>query len=239
MQMAYLIKWGRSIERGWSDEIDRKIQLHDFHNLSIHARFSICVHQEMAETEFTNCIMKLEDSAHSAASDHEIVIETQDRQGPTSGHTSEVVIVLENIRSAFNVGSILRTADGLGVKKVLLCGFTPTPEHPKVLLTALGAEKSVEWQKFAGLVDALDTLTNMKIFAIETVKGAPSLFDVNLPKSCAFILGNEKHGLSPEAIRLTDEIIKLPMYGLKNSLNVAVCAAICSFEYNRQHAKVT
>lgn len=238
MQSAYLTKWGRAIERNWLDEPDRRLQLQSFREFTKLLNHSLRIHQDMNELEFTSSIMKLEGQVQSSASDHEIIIESRDRKEARTENSSELFIVLDNIRSAFNVGSIFRTADGLGVKKILLCGFTPTPHHPKVMQTALGAEKSVQWQSFATLKEALETLGDVKKIAVETVKEAPLLPALELPKACAFILGNEKNGLSPEHLALADDVTRLPMHGLKNSLNVAVCVALCSYEYNRQNGKV-
>ncbi|MDO8518049.1 MAG: RNA methyltransferase [bacterium] len=149
------------------------------------------------------------------------------------------VLVLHNIRSVYNVGSIFRTADAAGVEKILLCGYTPTPldrfgrlrsDFNKV---SLGAEKSVEWEQCKTLATAIKKLKqeNFLILAIEQSKNSTSLFDYHPPKNqpIAIILGNEVRGISPASLKHADAILEIPMRGSKESLNVSVTAGIALF----------
>ena len=153
----------------------------------------------------------------------------------------EIIVVLDNIRSRENVGSIFRTADAAGVSKIYLCGITPTPPHEKISKTALGAEEDVPWEyhKQAGrLVDKLkkegisiaalerfDKLTASKL-KIRT----QNIFSFKPRFPLALVLGNEVKGLSPQILKYCDKKISIPMYGKKESLNVAVAFGIAVYQ---------
>ena len=153
----------------------------------------------------------------------------------------EIIVVLDNIRSRENVGSIFRTADAAGVSKIYLCGITPTPPHEKISKTALGAEEDVPWEyhKQAGrLVDKLkkegisiaalerfDKLTASKL-KIRT----QNIFSFKPRFPLALVLGNEVKGLSPQILKYCDKKISIPMYGKKESLNVAVAFGVAVYQ---------
>ncbi len=151
-----------------------------------------------------------------------------------------VSAMLDNLRSAWNVGSIFRTADGTGIQKVYLCGITPTPENSKVSKTALGAEANLPWEKHHNAVDLACRLKSggHKLWALEDLPGARLLFDVNeemLDPGIILVVGNEVSGIDPGLIELCDEVISIPMLGRKQSYNVAVAFAMAaSFLLYRQ-----
>lgn len=140
----------------------------------------------------------------------------------------EIVIVLDDIRSALNVGAILRTADGAGVKKIYLCGITPEANHPKVKKTALGAETFVTTIKKKNVLEAILELKadNYKIIAIEQNEKSDTITSIKNEKKLALIFGNELLGVSLAVQKASDKIIEIPMKGKKNSLNVATTAGI-------------
>lgn len=146
--------------------------------------------------------------------------------------------VLDNIRSAYNVGSILRSANGLGIDVIHLCGVTPSPSAEKVKKTSLGAEESLSWCYYP---NALDLITQKKrdgfhIFSIETSPSATSILDIHLEsptEKVLFILGNEVFGIDPEIRRRSDAILQIPVTGQKKSLNVATSFAIASFYFSQ------
>ncbi len=144
--------------------------------------------------------------------------------------------IIDNMRSAFNVGSIFRTADTLGAKKVWLTGYTPTPHQLQVEKAALGATFIMEWE-LATLTECIEKLKkdNFKIIALETSSKA---VDISYPfteeQPTAFLIGNERFGLEAEQLKLCDEIRKIPTYGIKNSLNAATAAAIAGYEWRKQ-----
>ena len=146
-----------------------------------------------------------------------------------------IYLVLHNIRSAYNVGSIFRTADGAGVAKIYLCGYTPTPDEPKVKKTALGAEEFVAWEKQRQTGRLLNQLKKQgaDIVALELDNKSKNLFDYNfdaLPgESLAIVVGHERKGLTKNILSYVDDIIEIPMHGKKESLNVAVATGIALY----------
>jgi tRNA G18 (ribose-2'-O)-methylase SpoU len=141
-----------------------------------------------------------------------------------------LVLVLDNIRSANNVGSIFRTADSFGIEKIFLIGFTPIPPHRDIQKTALGATESMEWAHFDKIEDCLSLLReyDFEIYSIEQTDESIKLNSFH-PKpgiKYAFILGNEVEGVALNAIELSDACIEIPQFGTKHSLNVSVCAGI-------------
>jgi 23S rRNA (guanosine2251-2'-O)-methyltransferase len=141
----------------------------------------------------------------------------------------EIIILLDNVRSALNVGASIRTCDGAGVGRIITFGITPFPPHPKVLKTSLGAEKII---KFDNIKDNLeDLLTKYRkegyqICAIEETKGSENFFETNLSDKIIYIFGNEITGVSDNLLKLSDKVLALPMQGSKNSLNVATTVGI-------------
>ena len=152
----------------------------------------------------------------------------------------EISLILHNIRSLHNVGSIFRTADGAGVKKIYLTGYTPEPidifgkTRNEIKKTALGAEKTVLWEKRKDISRLITKLKNyghpMSIVGIEQNEKAVNYKKFKPGKTTALILGNEVRGLSKQILNKCDKIIEIPMHGKKESLNVAVVAGIVLFE---------
>lgn len=148
----------------------------------------------------------------------------------------KIVVILNNIRSNENVGSIFRTADATGVSKIILCGYTPAPvdrfgrENKGLTKASLGAEKNIKWEKVENLKSASENLKkeDFKIIGIEQDKEAIDYRELkNIKvKNMALVFGNEVDGLSKEDIKLCDVIAELPMLGGKESLNVSVCAGV-------------
>lgn len=141
-----------------------------------------------------------------------------------------LVIVLENVRSMHNTGSIFRTSDAFAVKEILLCGFTGTPPHREIEKTALGATRSVDWTYHATVSEALNRLRSegYVILAVEQVEGSVSLdnFIPDRSRNYALVFGNEVNGVSEEAIALSDTCIEIPQFGTKHSFNIVVSTGI-------------
>jgi tRNA G18 (ribose-2'-O)-methylase SpoU len=150
-----------------------------------------------------------------------------------------LVLILADVRSAHNVGAIFRTADAVGVKKIYLCGITPTPVdrfgRPRraIAKTALGAEYSVPFDYFLNARAVLKKLRRegFKIIALEQSGQAKNYKDIKPAAKTALLLGNEVAGLSSSLLNLVDEIAELPMRGKKESLNVAVAAGIALYHF--------
>ncbi len=149
-----------------------------------------------------------------------------------------IVVVLDNIRSLHNVGSIFRTSDALRLDKVYLCGITATPPHNEIHKSALGAEESMEWQYFANTEDAVTSLKNegYMICSVEQVENSTMLTDfvAQKGKKYAFILGNEVKGVQQQIIDMSDCCIEIPQFGTKHSFNVSVSAGIVLWEIFKQ-----
>ena len=147
-----------------------------------------------------------------------------------SATKTPVVIVLDNIRSLNNIGSVFRTADAFLIEAVYLCGITAQPPHREIQKTALGATETVEWKYFESTTDAINELkTNgFKIASIEQAENSTMLNEFNFKQNekLAMIFGNEVKGVEQEAINLSDVVIEIPQYGTKHSLNISVSAGV-------------
>ncbi len=149
-----------------------------------------------------------------------------------------VVIVLDNVRSQNNIGSVFRTADAFRIEKVVLTGICSTPPNKEIHKTALGAENSVEWEYFDKCTDAVESLKNAgyTIVSIEQVEGSISLekFTIDQNAKYALVLGNEVKGVDQEVVQASDCAIEIPQEGTKHSLNVSITAGIVMWEFFRK-----
>ena len=144
-------------------------------------------------------------------------------------------MILDNVRSLNNVGSVFRTSDAFLVKAVYLCGITATPPHPEIHKTALGAEDSVEWHYFEDTNAAVDKLREEGyiVYAIEQVENSIILSDLQLNKDCkyAVVLGNEVKGVQQSVVDKCDQSVEIPQFGTKHSLNVSVTAGLVIWDF--------
>jgi len=148
-----------------------------------------------------------------------------------------LVVVMDNIRSMHNVGSVFRTADAFLISGICLCGFTPQPPHRDIHKTALGATDSVDWLYYEHTVDAVLALKErgFKVLAIEQTEGCILLNEYlhsNTPT--AFVFGNEVDGVADEVLQVCDGVIEIPQWGMKHSLNISVAAAVVLWEFVRK-----
>ena len=148
-----------------------------------------------------------------------------------------LILVLDNVRSLNNVGSVFRTADSFLLEAVYLCGITGTPPHKDIQKTALGATDTVSWKHFVNTIDALVELKNQhyKVYAIEQAEHSQMLHHFSMENhfKVAFILGNEINGVDQEVINACDGVIEIPQTGFKHSLNISIAAGIVSWEVYR------
>ncbi len=145
-----------------------------------------------------------------------------------------IVVVLDNIRSAYNIGSVFRTADALALEKIYLCGITATPPHREIYKTALGATDSVEWQYEQETLDAVNHLKQKgyMLLCLEQVENSVMLQDFT-PQSnrkYALIVGNEVDGVMQQVVNNSDVCIEIPQFGTKHSLNVSVSAGMALWD---------
>ncbi len=141
-----------------------------------------------------------------------------------------LVVVLDNIRSLHNIGSVFRTSDAFRIECIYLCGITATPPHPEMHKTALGAEFTVDWKYVDNTVEAVDNLKSegYTVYSVEQAEGSVMLDELVLDKTekYAVVMGNEVKGVQQEVIDQSHGCIEIPQYGTKHSLNVSVTAGI-------------
>lgn len=150
-----------------------------------------------------------------------------------------LVVVLDDVRSMHNVGSVFRTCDAFRAAGVFLCGITARPPQNEIHKTALGAEESVDWQHFADAKEAVEQLhaNGFKVFAVEQCKGSTKLPCTDLVQpgeKYAVIMGNEVHGVHQDVIDMCDGCLEIPQFGTKHSMNVSVTAGIIIWEFARK-----
>lgn len=203
------------------------------------SRYKDSLTPTMTLKHFSTIAVPFERYLKKSLTDDDFLISSTDRDHLVTPRT-HLHFIIDNMRSAFNVGSIFRTADTLGAQKIWLTGYTPTPHQIQVEKAALGSTLVMEWENktFQDCIRELKS-KNFKIIALETSTNAKDIsldFDVESPT--AFLIGNERFGLDKDQLELADEIRRIPTYGVKNSLNAAVAAAIAGYEWRKQLAEV-
>jgi len=141
-------------------------------------------------------------------------------------------IILDNLRSAFNVGAIFRLCDVMRVSGLFLCGYTASPPHAKLEKTSLGTVSYVPWKKFGSALDAVLFLKNrgIPVWAAETTTTSVRYDHIPIPAEVGIVFGNEALGVSREVLDLCDELVEIPVYGFKNSMNVATSCAVIGYK---------
>ena len=177
---------------------------------------------------FDCLIVPFERALQKKLADPDLIITTTDSKKPRSFFP--VRLLLENLRSDFNVGSIFRSAECLGAEKIELCGYTPVPHK-----TDMGTKDMIPYSN-RSISKAMTEAKQLgyTIIGLETAPNSQTLFEIKLPQKVCFVLGNERHGLLPETIQQCDHIVQIPLMGNKNSLNVGVTASLALYEYMRR-----
>ena len=149
-----------------------------------------------------------------------------------------LTVVLDDVRSMYNIGSVFRSCDAFRVEGICLCGITATPPHAEIHKTALGAEDSVAWRYFKTAEEAVQTLRSEGhvIYSVEQAEGSTSLDTLRLEhgKRYAIVMGNEVKGVHQSVVDMSDGCLEIPQFGTKHSLNVSVAAGIVVWEFARQ-----
>ena len=208
-------------------------------------------------SHFLALVLPIERKYSKGLRDHEFLITTEDAGKPAarrSAHTgsqdlaarglslpvldAKCQIIVDNLRSAFNVGSIFRTSECLfgSMASLVLTGYTATPEDTATRKSAMGMDQVVAWSWVQTVDQAIADAKaqGLMVVAVETVEGSPVAHDFEFPRQCALLLGNERHGVEPRHIALCDATVQIPCRGVKNSLNVATAFGICAYEMTRQ-----
>lgn len=154
-----------------------------------------------------------------------------------------LIVVLDDVRSLHNVGSVFRSGDAFRVEAVYLCGITATPPHPEIHKTALGGEDSVAWRYFPTATEAVESLhkDGVFVYSIEQVEGSTKLQNLQLDtdKRYAVVLGNEVKGVHQEVVDMSDGCLEIPQFGTKHSLNVSVTAGMVRGEVAKKFLSKT
>lgn len=149
-----------------------------------------------------------------------------------------LVVVLDDVRSLYNVGSVFRSCDAFRISAIYLCGITACPPHAEIHKTALGAEESVEWRYFSTAEEAVRSLQTegFFVYSIEQVEGSTKLHHLTLERrqKYAVVLGNEVKGVHQSVVDLSDGCLEIPQWGTKHSLNVSVAAGVVVWEFAKQ-----
>lgn len=151
-----------------------------------------------------------------------------------------IIIILDDIRSLHNIGSVFRSADAFLIEKIYLCGITATPPNKEIHKTALGATETVAWEHHKSVLEVIEILKQegVNVFAVEQVENSIFLqdFEMEAGRKYALIFGNEVFGVSQEAVALCDGCIEIPQLGTKHSLNISVSAGIVIWDlFKKQH----
>jgi tRNA G18 (ribose-2'-O)-methylase SpoU len=144
----------------------------------------------------------------------------------------QVIVILDNLRSVFNIGSIFRTAECLGLQAIWLCGICATPDNPALHKTAMGTSDRIAWRHFAETREAIETakVEEYCVYALETAQESKSVFACGFDIPMALVVGNESLGIAPAVLELCDQYVALPVLGWKNSLNVGVAFAVAAYQ---------
>ncbi|MDD7983776.1 RNA methyltransferase [Lentisphaera marina] len=162
-------------------------------------------------------------------------ITTGDRETAASEKV-EIIVVLDRLRSAHNVGNIFRLADASHIEAIYTCGYTASPPHPKLEKTAMGTDQFVHCRHFDHAVDAVEDLkaNGFRVYGVDTIETAIDIHEAKFTGKCAFVFGNEALGIQEETLAACDDFIRLSAHGLKNSINVSNCAAVVLFQAAHQ-----
>ncbi|MDO9578649.1 MAG: RNA methyltransferase [Candidatus Cloacimonadales bacterium] len=233
-QQKILKEFINAIHNEWDDNELRLELLQEFENCLNWLNIPISINlQKSSIREFLEFAVPLERRLGQELTDMEILQQDGLR---TTTQMQPLYLILDNLRSSFNVGSIFRTAECFRVKEILLCGYTATPDNDKVQKTAMRTTEFVKWQHFEKSEEAIEFLKSIgvTIFALETTTKSKDISEVVFAKPAALLLGNEALGISKEILELADEVVSIPLAGWKNSLNVGVTAAIACYEVMKQ-----
>jgi 23S rRNA (guanosine2251-2'-O)-methyltransferase len=206
-------------------------------NLQKLARIKDHLYPTMSLRHFSNFLIPLERWLdRNLSDDHFLVSELDQNLRPQT--TRPIYFILDNLRSAFNVGSIFRLADCVGATEIILCGYTATPENSAVQKTSMNTSELVRYRHCDRIEDALTEFKSkgIQIIALETADHAVSLYHKPMTGPCAFVVGNERFGIDRKILSMVDEVRSIPVFGTKNSLNVANALSIAAFEWSRQNS---
>lgn len=250
LMVDYLKKLSRHIESIWHQETDRiqnlvilkdflAIYQNDIKNTLIPGipHFIKMIHKDMTCQQFLSVSIPIERSFGKETSESEFLVDCRDLDSKT--HIKDLFplsVICDSLRSSFNIGSIVRTSECVGIQSLYLTGYSPTPLNEKVKKSSMGTHNNIEWSYARDPISTLELLKskNYTIAALETASPSSSLMEYSFEFPMAIVLGNEKFGLSSEVLASCQQVIRIPVFGTKNSLNVANAFSIFSYEARRQ-----
>ncbi|MBN1326564.1 MAG: hypothetical protein JW996_01310 [Candidatus Cloacimonetes bacterium] len=240
-KLQLIIRLGWQLEKQWTEIDRRNVLLNEYQNYLIWSEIDLS--RELISRnlnpgnrlDFNYIQSRIEQIAGVSLRDDQFLQREKDGSR-TACDKIPLYLVLDNLRSAFNVGSIFRTADCLGVSKIFLSGTTVTPDNAKLRKTAMGTESQVDWEYFSSSQEIFNRLRELKlrVYGLEITPDAGMIYDTVFRSPAALIVGNEALGVSPELLLQIDEVVQIPVKGWKHSLNVGVSVAICGYEILRQ-----
>lgn len=246
---TWLAEQGRALEQEWIQQKRPPEQLAHFYELLLRlTKLSEETWHTVAKPvqrlgmpqdakQLSDLIVPLERIVGKGLYDHEFCITQKDSfEAKTS--SAPLRFILHNIRSAFNVGAMLRTAECLGAEKVYLTGYTPSIEGG-VKKTAMGMEQYLSCESHVDVLQVIQSLQALgfTVIALETSQSASLVHEYSFPTPCAIIVGNEQHGIEAQVIKAADACVRIPVFGHKNSLNVGIAMSVCGYEIRRQWDK--
>ena len=168
---------------------------------------------------------------------HEAVILTIGAEKPRD---LPVTVVVDSLRSALNLGGVLRSCDCFGFERAVLCGYTADPAHPRVVRSAMGCEMRIPSVREDDVVCAIESLKRegVQVVALETTNDAVEVSDFEFSFPCAIVIGNERFGVTASAVSACDAVVSIGMYGNKNSLNVVSAFSICAYSIRQRYSAI-
>ncbi len=200
------------------------------------SQLSQALQQEESFDKISNALVQYQRARGKSFKDYQIQVRKGDGlkvvDAEAQRKAQQIILILDNLRSAFNIGSIFRTAECLNLQAIYLCGVCATPESAALKKTAMGTEDKVQWKYFPQTEAAILSAKSegYYIYALETAAKAKSIYEVQYQFPLALVVGNESLGISQDALKLCDSFLAIPVQGWKNSLNVAVACAICAYQ---------
>lgn len=222
-----------TLDKELDEQLDKQLfEVRKIAELDRHLKTSLNLSQ------IHHLMIPIERFLNKSLRDDQWLVTQVDRTTTSKTSLAPLIFVLHNIRSSFNVGSIFRLADSVGCEKIYLVGYTATPETDKQLVkTSLGSHHSVKWEHSSDIHEVLISLKDSGYLttALETSPRSKDLYQQEWPQKIALLVGNERFGIDSVILDECDQVVHIPQYGIKNSLNVAQALSISAFEYRRQY----
>jgi 23S rRNA (guanosine2251-2'-O)-methyltransferase len=210
------------------------LQFANIENSSQLAKLHTQINSEMSLQQFLNVVVPFERLARKSRTDADFLVSSNDNKDPIC--STPTAVILDNIRSSFNVGSIFRTLECFGGSRAFLSGYTSNPDEPATQKSSMAASTHFKWTQHRRIDDALEAAKSegYKIVALETAQNAEALYGANFAEKTAFLLGNERFGIDEVTLSKCDHVIKIPLLGRKNSMNVGVAFGIAISQWSHQ-----